>query len=346
MVGNASILTREREGSLKDIGGAKSEYHELLRALEVVQDALRRLDRLQPSESTCSSLDSIKYVALSCQYPLNDFLAGIRRYDKTLGLWAKERPTSTALNKLKWTFRHQNRVSHLQTYLKIHVGTINILLAEYGLEKLDRVSNNCEASQLRLEQSIEATRSTVDGIKDKTTAQVQGAQNFNSVLTRLYQVILEQLSAPLKSLVNLVSQLHISSQQIYKVLLEMRYQLPLDTRCTFFQTPYLFEDALGRKYPIPSKFNFELMQTVIKGQFLRMPGYRQVLLGNYELFKTGNSQQIVSAATHLRPSTAITMAILLNMPITGSECYPMPECHSTQCEKGQVGAGLGQYARL
>lgn len=138
----------------------------------------------------------------------------------------------------------------------------------------------------------------------------------------------------------------VSSQQIYDVILETRSALLLDTRWTFFQTPYFFEDALGRTYPIPSEFNVGLMRAIIKGQFSEMPGYRQVLLGNYELFKTRDSQQVISATTYLRPGTAITMAILLNTPITGTERCPIPECGSTQCENGQNGGRIWSVCSL
>jgi hypothetical protein len=45
--------------SLKDAGGAKSEYQELLRALETLEAALHRVDKLQPSGSASTNLVSI-----------------------------------------------------------------------------------------------------------------------------------------------------------------------------------------------------------------------------------------------------------------------------------------------
>lgn len=114
----------------------------------------------------------------------------------------------------------------------------------------------------------------------------------------------------------------------------------IDTQWTFFQKPYVFEDALGRKYPIASEYNFELIQAIIKEKFLGMPGYRQVLLGNYELFKTQNARESISVDTYLPPGSAITMAILLNAPDTTSTHCPMPQCRSTRALREERGGTL------
>jgi hypothetical protein len=114
----------------------------------------------------------------------------------------------------------------------------------------------------------------------------------------------------------------------------------LDTRWRFFQTPYVFEDALGRVYPIPSEFDFDLIRTVIKAYFQKAPGYRQVLLGNYELFSSRDTRKVISATTYIPPGTTISMAILLNTPSTGTDCCPIPGCRSTQCENRQGGGKI------
>jgi hypothetical protein len=187
--------------SLKDAGGAKSEYQELLRALETLEAALHRVDKLQPSGSTSTNLVSIKYTALSCRRPLEEFLARTRKYDKSLGLWAKESAIKSTVDKLRWTFRQRDGLSDLQTYLEIHVGTINILLAEYGLEKLDRISSNL----LDIEERLEDTRAIVDGIKDNIEVQALAVQRNSSLLTKLYQVVYGELSVSWTSLVNMVA---------------------------------------------------------------------------------------------------------------------------------------------
>jgi hypothetical protein len=79
-------LIIEISKSLQDIGGARSDYQELLRELETFQKALVHLDSLQPQISDPTTLDSIKYAALSCWQPLEDFLKKIGKYENDLGV--------------------------------------------------------------------------------------------------------------------------------------------------------------------------------------------------------------------------------------------------------------------
>lgn len=92
-------------------------------------------------------------------------------------------------------------MSNLQNYLEIHVGAINILLAEYGLEKLDRISSN----QRDIEERLKDTRAVVDGIKDNIKVQALAVQRNSSLLTKLYQVVSGKLSVSWTSLVNMVA---------------------------------------------------------------------------------------------------------------------------------------------
>jgi hypothetical protein len=121
----------------------------------------------------------------------------------------------------------------------------------------------------------------------------------------------------------------VSTQQIYTVVLEMKSSLPLgDTRWTYFQEPLIVEDALGFKFPVPSEYDYELLNNIVKHRFTDGPGSSEVEAGNYELSNTKNSQQVISANMWLLPGTSITMAILVRGPKFGHEECPMPRCRS------------------
>lgn len=116
---------------------------------------------------------------------------------------------------------------------------------------------------------------------------------------------------------------------MYGVVLEIRSSLAIvDTRWTFFQAPLTIEDALGFKFPVPSKYDYQLLDTIIKYRFLDGPGSIEVKVGNYELFKTKDSEQVLSASIRLLPGTNITMAIFIGkLKHIGNSC-PMPLCGS------------------
>lgn len=192
---------------LKDAGGSKSEYQELLRELECLNHALHHLDRLMTlhgSSSTSANLDWIIYAALSCRRPLQDFLEKIKKYDKSLGLRSNEGTTKTAAAKLRWSFGQPDRIRKLQSYLNVHVGTINMLLAEHGLEMLHLESGRAEADRLHIQKGLEDTCVVITRMKEDVVAQAAVVQDNNSMLASLAQMISGEILVSLKSLVDSV----------------------------------------------------------------------------------------------------------------------------------------------
>lgn len=151
-------LITDITNSLREAGGSKSEYQELLRELEFLDHALKHLERLQPGGSPLK-LESIKYAALSCRRPLEQFLGKIEKYDKALGVYGGENAIKRTTNKLRWAFGEKDEIRKLQSYLNIHVGTINILLAEHGLEMMTLASEKGQLDQLHIRERLEKTQS-------------------------------------------------------------------------------------------------------------------------------------------------------------------------------------------
>ena len=121
----------------------------------------------------------------------------------------------------------------------------------------------------------------------------------------------------------------VTTQQTYSIVLEIRNTLaPIDPRWTFFQAPLVIEDALGFKFPVPSEYDFELLNAIIKHRFIEGPGSDEVQAGDYELFKTKDTSVDISPAGRLLPGTAITMAIILEHPDPTGDLCPMPRCRS------------------
>jgi hypothetical protein len=113
-----------------------------------------------------------------------------------------------------------------------------------------------------------------------------------------------------------------------------------DPRWTFFQAPLLVEDALGRKLPVPSEYDFDLLNGVLKLRFQKGPGSGDVMLGNYELFDTCNSKRVITANTRLLPGSKITMAILVNKPLIEDDHCPMQSCRSNRTSRAPGGGKI------
>ncbi|CZR69291.1 uncharacterized protein PAC_19191 [Phialocephala subalpina] len=338
---SVGTLIADISRSLSESGGAKSEYQELARELDSLQQALVHLDSLQPRDSSSANIDSIKYTALSCRRPLEHFLAKIKKYDKSLGTWSKESRLKSTVNKLGWAYGQKDEIRKLQSYLNIHVGTINILLAEHGLEMMNIASQKAETDHTQIRERLDDTRSILSWIKGNVSAQSLAVKLTNSMLSTLFDMITGELRTSLKSLEAIVAKVCVSTQQIYGMVIDIQSSRALgDARWTFFQAPLIVEDALGRKFPVPSEYDYTLLESIIKYRFFDGPGSMNVRAGNFELFKTKDSKYVLSSNTLLLPGTGVTMAILVSKPELTDHICPMPLCRSSQSTEALGGGRL------
>jgi hypothetical protein len=197
-------LIADITNSLREAGGSTSEYQELLRELDSLNHALKHLNKL-PTNGASANLESIKYAALSCRRPLEQFLRKIEKYEKALGIWGGANPIKKTADKLRWAFGEKDEVTKLQSYLNIHIGTINILLAEHGLEKMNLAVEKGELDQLHIRERLENTKSLMQWIKESVIAQTATVQNTNSMLTKLFGMVSGELGSSLKSLGEMVA---------------------------------------------------------------------------------------------------------------------------------------------
>jgi hypothetical protein len=104
----------------------------------------------------------------------------------------------------------------------------------------------------------------------------------------------------------------------------------VDTRWTYFQAPFVVEDALGFKFPVPSEYDLELLDRIVRYRFEKGPGSKDVGAGNYELSLMNDRAQVLSTCLRLTPGTHILMAIVLVAPVVDDTVCPMPHCDSLE----------------
>ncbi|KAF2853964.1 hypothetical protein T440DRAFT_389253 [Plenodomus tracheiphilus IPT5] len=317
--------------SLQSVGGAKSEYQELIREFQSLDAALKHLDRLESSSSNAQTLVSIKCAALSCRHPLEEFLVKIRKYENSLGPWSQSSTIKTATTKLRWTFGHNDEIKRLQTYLNVHIGTINILLAEYGLERMQVNDKKAESIAQQVRYQADTTHALLENVRKDLPGQTLLLRRVHSMLGGLYQLVCGEMRTSLQHFAQSVNKVCVSTQQIYTVVLDIRNSLTtVDTRWTHFQAPFTVEDALGFKFPVPSEYDFDLLDSIIQFRFQQGAGSKEVKSGKYELCRSKKRSETVTARSRLVPGTAITMAIIVDTPLVNESMCPMPHCRSTQ----------------
>jgi len=106
--------------------------------------------------------------------------------------------------------------------------------------------------------------------------------------------------------------------------------ISLDTRWTFFQAPLEVEDAFGVRFPIPTEYDYDLMDYVIRHRFQSGTGSMEVKVGNYELCRKRNRSDIVTETSRLQPGTAITMFLIVSTRVNKEKVWPTPHRDSAE----------------
>ncbi|VUC21944.1 unnamed protein product [Clonostachys rosea] len=244
-----SSLAKDICSCLKENGGAKTEYQDLERELECLQKALIHLDRLH-SNKPSPTIDSIRFAALSCRRPLEEFLRKIRRYETSLGPGCTKKSLQVQIDKVRFRFGQNDDIRKLQNYLSVHLATINILLAEHGLETMMLASEEAESERLQIHQRLDDTQQLLRRIQDNISAQTATIFNAMSILTKVHSIVSGETQSPWVSLKEIVVKACVSTQQIYSVVLDIKASLArrLDIRWTFFQDPSSAKMPLAEKF--------------------------------------------------------------------------------------------------
>ncbi|PQE27135.1 hypothetical protein CJF32_00000092 [Rutstroemia sp. NJR-2017a WRK4] len=99
-------------------------------------------------------------------------------------------------------------------------------------------------------------------------------------------------------------------------------------------------NPLGFKFPVPSEYDPDLLDVIIKYRFQEGPGSSDVAVGNYELSLAKDSSQVISSQIKLLPGTSIIMAILVGRTeLCDQEC-PMPRCKSSRTTAASGGGRI------
>ncbi len=189
---------------LKDVGGSKSEYRDLVLELECLHKTLVHLDRLPSRQgSSAPTADSIKYAALSCRRPLEEFLGKLKRYEASLGPRATTATGSTwkaPIDKVRFRLGGRNEIRKMQNYLSVHIGTINMLLAEHGLETMNLAHEESGAAQLAIRERLETTHGVLAQVRDSVAGQAVVLCKATALLEQLYSMVSGEIRASWKRL--------------------------------------------------------------------------------------------------------------------------------------------------
>jgi hypothetical protein len=89
---------------------------------------LDKIEHLEGSVTQAESISSIKLVALSCLFVLQDFRGKLEAYDKSLDRGKTRGLARDLIRKVRWELTMKTEVQNLRAYLLAHTSSLNIRL--------------------------------------------------------------------------------------------------------------------------------------------------------------------------------------------------------------------------
>jgi Fungal N-terminal domain of STAND proteins len=177
-----SKLIADLISSLRESGGSKSHYQEIIRELEGLDRAIKPLENLANDASP--EVYGLKCAAASCRAILEEFHNKVKKYHTGLSENASDGKLLQTWKKIRWTGKKEY-LDRLRQYLQVHQANISIMLMERNMASTKLV----EKSQRVVENAVkDAKERTVDTAKE---VRAQGAliATGNSLVRRLFQLL-------------------------------------------------------------------------------------------------------------------------------------------------------------
>jgi hypothetical protein len=309
-------LIRDIISSLRN--SSTSSYHELVLELHGLERALREIEHLKCTPDQEAAVNGVKVAALMCQHPLDEFAWKLKKFGSlgvdNGGKLGKRDMIKMWGRKVQWGFSMEEEATKLRAYLAAHVGSLNMRLTTQGLTSTTIAAQKAGEDQMDLKSRIAESHTAISETGRNVDKYGMVAVSNNWILKRLSSIVSGEITSQLKMLVDLANKVWQSNLQIMTFIVKLQTTPPSpDLRYTWVQEPVKLEDALGRVIPIPSEYSWSKLEAVILEQFSTGPGSDKVSSGEYELFNTLDSSQILSKSEVecLTPGMSITMAMIV-----------------------------------
>ncbi|KAE9376260.1 hypothetical protein N431DRAFT_400365 [Stipitochalara longipes BDJ] len=281
------------------VRNAREDFQELLSELQGLSRALNEFSELTQVPNQTPEIRALKFASCSCDETLQRFYEKIQPFTGTLGVDSQRSKFKAAPRMVRWELLIKKDVPELRGYLVAHVGALNLRLSTALLK-------SSSASQIQGNRIIQQQDINANNL-------LQLAKDQAAIVEKISQISTTDTVPKLDSLLSIALGVWQSQNEIMSQLAKASQSLPPpDLDHTWAQSPFKFEDALGRRFVIPSEYDWDKVEAIIQAHFKKGPGSVKVRSGDYELFdqRTGLSIK-ESNFFMLVPGSYITMSIIL-----------------------------------
>ena len=190
------------------------------------------------------------------------------------------------------------------------------MLTTHGLEMIS-LSRDSSISQ----------SSNLDAIASDVRAHASILAEDRSLIKKLFDVVVNTIVPKVNPLASVTERMKETNLDIYTLLFRMQSSVSLCiSPSTWVQEPVLFEDVCGRRFPIPSEYEPQMVTAIIGSKLTSGPGSLTVKSGQYELHNISNSLQITTQNwSGFRPGAFVKMGVLRSQLKTGA-------CANLECD--------------
>ncbi|KAL8718286.1 MAG: hypothetical protein Q9225_004564, partial [Loekoesia sp. 1 TL-2023] len=350
-------LVKKVRQALRATGGASSDYQHVIIELQGLENVLRQLEALEPTEDNVNQINAIRGMALACQIPLKNFLTKIEQYDVSMSPFTNRFSLKSTGHKTQWALSISEDVIKLRALVAAKVLSINLLLAMHVSQTVSRIDSRLKTDNRHIAGKIMEHRNQLDRVERDIHnidhrlehERVANEQKLDEIHTTA-----DQSRSAILSLRNLSDQIIAfigsfprelrdfmrrtlqDNYNMYHVLLQIQSSITARPT-TLLDSDIKFEDALGRISNLPyDYFRYWEMQPfegLLKAQFKGLPGEDKISTGQYHIIDPMRHGSIVKQEDWTRsvfPGTTISMSILLSSLRRAGQRCPRPKCSSTR----------------
>ncbi|KAI9836029.1 MAG: hypothetical protein M1819_001640 [Sarea resinae] len=347
--------------ALKTAGGAAAEYQQAIIELRSLEQVLRQLDRLEPTEGNIEHVNAIRCMALACRLPLLDFLAKLEKYDGSLTLSAPRLSSTSLRHKAKWAVSLAENVEKLRALVAGKVVSINLLLSTHSMQILSKMESRSrqehkdlmakvveyrdnshrERRQIQMIASeVADVRSGLTSRFDRMSATVSATQSSVLGLQSIGNRVATFIATFPSEIRDLLRSIVGTNITMYRVLLQLQQGIA-KSPTSLLQSNIKFEDALGRKRELPYEYfrHWQPFESFLLVDFRDLPGETKVIGGKYHILDSRRQGALVSRDTwsqSIFPGAQLSMSMILSILGRKEGYCPRPGCSGQQVTSEQA----------
>jgi len=198
-------LIKETISCLRSVGGAESEYKDLVRDLKALDASLYHLDHIEDDANASAHVGPIKIATTNCRLQLEGFLSRVKKYERSLGSTSHASTLRATSDKLGWHFRRKDQIEQVRRDIHICHSIISLHLAQHSLERLETLRMTTATDFSHTSEQLHHAQTALEHINKANTSQAGVLSDVQILLQDIHQFVFGDVKPYLIRLFQLIS---------------------------------------------------------------------------------------------------------------------------------------------